>query len=437
MKAKKGKYFARGAHIPDKKSYTENKPIEIMDSPELVSISLAQHIGKPAECIVQKGDYVYQGQLIGRQSGYVSANVYSSVSGEVVGVETRPNVVGAIQNFVVIRNDKHYQSVSLEPMKDYEPKSIINRVNEAGIVGMGGAGFPTSIKLSPPVPVDMLVINGAECEPYLTCDYRLMIEKTEEVYKGIKLLARALNVKKIYLGIELNKPKAIALYEKYDDIQVIKLKKRYPMGSEKHLIYCCTGRKVPLGKLPADSGCVVQNIATAFATYEAVMLNKPLYERVMTVSGESIIHPRNLLVKFGTRFEDILNYSGWFSDDLAMLVNGGPMMGPAMLSNNFYTTKTNSGLLALTASEADMNEPTACLNCGKCAKACTMKLLPMMIDFYSQAGEYEKAAKYGGVKNCISCGSCAYVCPAKRALVQSITLAKTKLREIEMAKKEG
>ena len=428
MKAKKGKFFTRGAHVLDKKYLSMDNPIEIMEAPDIVSIALRQHIGKSAVCVVNKGDYVYEGQLIGREDGYVSANVYSSVSGTVMGVEKRPDVNGNVGEYVVIENDKHYVKSYLEPMTDKSGEAIKARIREAGIVGMGGAGFPTAVKLSPSVKVDTLVINGAECEPYLTCDYRLMIEKTEEVIKGIKLLARALDVKNVVVGIERNKPKAIELFEKDDDLSVVSLKKVYPMGGEKQLIYCCTGRKVPVGKLPSDAGCVVQNIATAYAVYEAVELNKPLYERVMTVSGKGAIHAKNLLVKNGTPFSAIRENCG-AKESVAMFVNGGPMMGPAMISTDIYTTKTASGFLMLDEKEADICEPNPCINCGRCADACPMHLLPMTIDFYTQAGDYEKADKLGGVRNCISCGCCAYVCPAKRALVQSITLCKQKLNE--------
>lgn len=428
MKAVKGKFFAQGIHIPDMKYLSRDNPIEVLDAPETVAVSLAQHIGKPALPVVKAGDRVFMGQIIGKAASFVSANVYSSVSGTVEEIRKYRNVSGALGDYVVIRNDGQYQKVDLEPLKDREAATLKARIQEAGIVGMGGAGFPTAVKLSPKTPVDCLIINGAECEPYLTCDYRLMLEKTDEVAAGIRLLAKALGVGKILLGIEVNKIEAIELFEKYDDIQVVALKRRYPMGSEKHLIYCCTGRKVPAGKLPSDAGCVVQNIATAFATYEAVELNKPLYERVMTVSGKGAAYCKNLLVKFGTNFSYIRENCG-AKDNVKMFVCGGPMMGPAMISTDIYTTKTTSGFLMLDETEADVCNPTPCINCGRCAEACPMHLLPMQIDFYTQAGDYAKAAKYGGVTSCISCGCCAYVCPAKRSLLQSITLCKQKLNE--------
>lgn len=409
---------------------TADLPIEEMPAPDVVAISLSQHIGRPSVPIVEVGEQVFMGQPIAEEGGFVGANIYSSVSGKVLALEERYNVNGTKSTYIVIENDKNYYvSEKLPDTGEKSATNILNRIRLAGIVGMGGAGFPTAVKLSPKTQVDCLVINGAECEPYLTCDYRLMKEKTQEVYKGIKYLATALNVTKIYIGIENNKPDCIELFSHFDDLTVVSLKKRYPMGSEKHLIYSCTGRKVPLGKLPADAGCVVQNVATALAVYEAVDLNKPLYERVMTVSGEGILHPKNILVKNGTPFDKIIEFCGGMKEDTAMMIAGGPMMGPTMLSSDLYTTKTTSGLLIVKAKEIDLTPPNPCINCGRCAEACPMRLQPMLIDFYTQAHDYEKAAKYGGVKNCINCGTCAYVCPAKRAIVQSIGICKKKLAE--------
>ncbi len=434
---KKAKLFFKGAHVPDNKALSKDIPIEEMPAPPIVAISLGQHIGKPAESIVNIGDDVLQGQLIGKATGFVSANIYSSVSGKVIGIEKRPNVNGVFMDHIIIENDNLYNNMVLEPLADREPETIKNRIAEAGIVGMGGAGFPTVVKLSPQTKVDTLIINGAECEPYLTCDYRVMIERYNDVLAGIRLLAKALSVTTIIIGIEKNKPDIIEKCAKEQDITVVPLRKAYPMGSEKHLIYCCTGRKVPCGKLPADAGCVVQNIATALATFEAVEKNKPLYERYMTCSGKSLYQPRNLLVKIGTRYDDILNFCKGFKRNTTMLVAGGPMMGPAMLSTDIYTTKTSSGFLALNETEIRYNNPTPCINCGRCASVCPMNLLPMQIDFFTLAKDYESAEKIGGVMNCISCGSCAYVCPAKRELVQSIALAKSKIMENRKKEQNG
>jgi len=430
LKIQSGKHFFGGTHIPDNKKLTADLPIEDMPAPDVVAISLSQHIGKPSVPLVNVGDLVSVGQPIAEEGGFVGANIYSSVSGKVLAIEERFNPNGSKSNYIVIENDKNNWTASpLPEPEEKTPQAILDRIRLAGIVGMGGAGFPTAVKLSPKQEVDCLIINGAECEPYLTCDYRLMKEKTAEVKRGIDLLATALGVKKIFIGIENNKPDCIELFSAFENLTVVRLKKRYPMGSEKHLIYSCTGRKVPVKKLPADAGCVVQNVATAYAVYEAVDLNKPLYERVMTVSGNGVIHPKNLRVKLGTPFDKIIDFCGGMTDDAAMMIAGGPMMGPTLLSTDYYTTKTTSGLLILKPEEISLSEPNNCINCGRCAEACPMRLQPMLIDFYTQAHDYDKAAKYGGVRNCINCGTCAYVCPAKKSLVQSIALCKKKLAE--------
>ena len=415
------------------KFISKDCPISKLDAPEIVSIAVQQHIGKPAMPVVAVGDTVKCGQLIAKADGFVSANIYSSVSGSVIAIEKRANPRGGLDTHIVIKRDENAGDdyLKLEPLKEKTKETIIARIAEAGIVGMGGAGFPTFIKLSPKTPVDTLIINAAECEPYLTCDYRLMIERTDQLVQGFRLIAKALGVDHIIVGVEKNKPDAVALFEKYDDLDVVLLRKRYPMGSEKHLIYCCTGRRVPPGKLPADAGCVVQNIATSYAVYEAVELDKPLFERVVTVSGQCVEHPANLMVRFGTSFDYILDKCGGIKGDIGMIIDGGPMMGATMLSTDYYTRKTDSGLLLLPKSEVSLKNPTPCISCGSCARVCPMHLMPMDIDFYTQAGDYVMAKERGGVLNCIECGSCAYVCPANRALVQSIQLCKQKLREMK------
>ncbi len=433
MKAINGKFFNRGVHVDHMEHLAKDMPIEELKAPEEVCISLSQHIGKSAKPVVAVGEDVKMGQLIAKADGFVSSNIFASVSGKVTSIGKKKDERGNLVDFIVIKNDGLYDFKPLEGEVDKnDPASLNARIAEAGIVGMGGAAFPTHVKLAPKAAVDVLVVNGAECEPYLTCDLRVMVEKTEEIAKGIRYIAKVLGVSKIYLGIETNKPDAIKAFEAYDDIQVVKLKQRYPMGGEKQLIYCCTGRKVPAGKLPADAGCIVNNVATALAVYEAVELNKPLYERVMTVSGLAVNTPKNLLVKNGTSFKTVIEACGGVKEDeLEMVVNGGPMMGLSMTSLDFYTKKATSGLLALTKKEVDTNEPTPCISCGKCASVCPMHLMPMDIDFYTEAGDYENAAKLGGVMNCIECGACAFICPAKRAIVQSVTLAKSKLRNMK------
>ena len=429
MSSIKTKFFGRGVHLDDKKSLSANCPIKALEAPSSVALSLQQHIGRPAVPIVSAGDSVRTGQLIARADGPVSANVYASVSGTVAGIEKRPNPRGGSTDCIVITGDGKDESVSLPPLEEITGETVRARIAEAGIVGMGGAGFPTAVKLSPKTPVDTLIVNAAECEPYLTCDYRLMIEKTDELVRGFELLALALGVKNIIVAVEKNKPEAIAKFDSYPQLGVAVLRKRYPMGSEKHLIYCCTGRKVPPGKLPADVGVVVQNVATAYAVYEAVEKNKPLYERVMTVSGEAVKTPANLLVRFGTGFGAVLDACGGAEESAAVYIDGGPMMGATLLSTDYNTRKTDSGLLVLDRRTAAIAQPTACIHCGRCAEACPMHLLPMDIDFYTLAGDYAMARDRGGVLNCIECGCCAYVCPANRALVQNIQMCKQKLRE--------
>lgn len=430
-KVKKGKFYPYGIHVKDNKQLCREKPIELMPAPEIVKISLSQHIGAPAIPVVNVNDCVVIGQLIGKANGAVSANVYSSVCGVVTAIEDISNDLGQKQTYIVIKNNFTDTQKTFDDQVDLSSsQSIIERIKLAGIVGLGGAGFPTAVKLSPKSPLDTLIINGAECEPYLNCDFRLMIEKTQEIYNGIGLVAKALNLSNVIIGIEENKPEAIKAFEKYDDLQVVALKKQYPMGSEKHLIYCTTGRKVPTGKMPFDVGVCVQNIKTMIACYEAVELNLPLTHIVMTVSGRGIVEPKNLKVAIGTPFEDIVNFCGGLKDKTAKLVAGGPMMGKALIGLNQFARKTDSGILALLNEEISFSQPTNCINCATCAKNCPMRLMPMYIESFTLAGDYLNAEKYGAM-DCISCGSCAYNCPAKRPLVQSINMAKLKIREMK------
>ena len=431
MSIRKGKRYAYGIHVPDKKELCADSPIEVMPAPEKVYISLSQHIGAPAIPVVAIGDYVKKGSLIGESSGAISANVYSSVSGKVVGIEDIVNGLGQKQKHVIIENDGKNERVFFENLNDFSPKSLVERIRLAGIVGLGGAGFPTAVKLSPKEKLDVLIVNGAECEPYLNCDYRLMLERTDDIYKGIMYVARALEVNRIILGIEANKPKAIEAFSVYPDLDIVVLKKQYPMGSEKHIIYAATGRKVPTGKMPFDVGVAVQNIKTVIACYEAIELNTPLTESVMTVSGEGIETPKNVKVALGTAFPDIIAFCGGKKDCTVKAVAGGPMMGRALGNFTNFVKKTDSGLLLLTEKETSLKKPSNCINCAKCAYNCPMRLMPMYIEFYALAGDYKNAEKYGAM-NCIECGSCAYNCPAKRPLVQSIQTAKAKIKEMKL-----
>ena len=431
MSIRKGKNYPYGIHVKDMKELCAESPIVKMPAPKKVYISMSQHIGAPAIPVVNVGDKVTKRQLIGKASGVVSANVFSSVCGTVTAIEDIVTSSGLKMTHIVIENDGRNDEIFFDNIENLEPQTIIERIRLAGIVGLGGAGFPTAVKLSPKTQLEYLVINGAECEPYLNCDYRLMIENTEDIYKGAKYCAMALGIKKIIIGIEANKPKAIEALSKYDDIEVVVLKKQYPMGSEKHLIYCTTGKKVPIGKMPFDVGCCVQNIKTLIAIKHAIDDNKALSSTVLTVSGNGIKEPKNLRIQIGTPLEDIIEFCGGFTDGVVKIVAGGPMMGKGMIGTNSYTRKTNSGYLFLTEKETNSEQPSNCINCGKCAKNCPMRLMPMYIESYALAGDYENAKKYGAM-NCIECGSCAYNCPAKRSLVQSISMAKSKIKELKI-----
>lgn len=436
MSIRLGKRYPYGIHVKDMKSLTKDLPIEKMPDPDKVYLSMSQHIGAPAIPVVNVGDTVKKGQLIGEASGAISANVFSSVSGTVESISDIVNGLGQKQKYVVIQNDHKEDEIFFDEMTSFEPSDLVERIRLAGIVGLGGAGFPTAVKLSPKTQLDTLIINGAECEPYLNCDYRLMLERTEDIYKGIMYSARALNIKKIIIGIEANKPEAIKTFSRYDNIEVVVLKKQYPMGSEKHLIYCTTGRKVPCGKMPFDVNVCVQNIKTMIAIYEAVELNKPLAKTVITVSGLGIENPKNLRVALGSSFEDIINYCGGAKDNVVKIVAGGPMMGKALTNLTQYTRKTDSGLLLLVNGEANESLPSNCINCGKCSDNCPMRLIPSIMEKNIQAGLYLESEKLG-VLNCIECGSCAYNCPAKRPLTQSFNFAKAKIKEIHLKEKEG
>lgn len=326
-------------------------------------------------------------------------------------------------------------------LKEVTREQVINRIAEAGIVGMGGAGFPTAVKIQPKDPVDTLLINAAECEPYLNCDNRIMIERTQEFLTGVKLLAFACGVENTMIGIEANKMDAYnallacdgvidekTAKEGAEGIVAVLLKKKYPQGAEKTLIKACLDREVPVGGLPAAVGCIVNNVSTAYAVYEAVVKGIPLYKRVMTVSGRGVGSPRNLEVRIGTPLSSVVEFCGGVTEDTVKLVSGGPMMGFSLVDTDVSTTKTDSGFLALTDKEASTVLPTNCINCGKCASVCPMRLMPMYIDFYATVGDFDEAVRYGAM-NCFECGTCAYVCPAKRPIVQSVRLTKMKMKE--------
>lgn len=434
MAKKKLNTFKRGVHFDDRKEQCADLNIVTFPAPDEVFIALGQHVGAPAKPVVRAGDEVKCGQLIAAADGVVSANIHASIGGTVKGIVLRKNTQGNKAEYVHIAAGSGQECENLLPLKNPSPEEIISRVRDCGIVGLGGAGFPTAVKLSPKLKIDTLLINAAECEPYLCCDYRLMIEQTKEIVEGAFLIAKALGVNNIIVGIEENKPKAVELFSGFDGITVQLLKTRYPQGAEKHLIDACLKRKVPPKKLPMDVGVVVQNVQTAFAVYEAVEHGKPLTSRVITVAGGAISKPANLRVKIGTSYTQILDYCQANFEEIVKFIDGGPMMGNAMSDYDGVVNKTTGGLVCLNEKEADTLQVTPCINCGRCARVCPMRLMPMQIDFFALAGDVDNAVKYGAT-NCCECGTCAYVCPAKRAIVQSVRLAKQLLRNRETVKK--
>ena len=423
--SQKGNTFRRGIHPPDKKELTKDLPVCVMPETSDYYVSMSAHIGAPATCIVAVGDVVKEGQLIAENKARLGSNVFSPVAGVVVGIEKRKTANGGKAETIHIKAEGEGK-VTLPPIGEITKDSILRRIEEAGIVGLGGAGFPAHFKDKPRTPCDALLINGAECEPYLTCDDRLMVEYADKVAKDIKYLETAVGATKVVVGIEDNKPEAIEKM-RAQGLDVVVLPKKYPQGAEKMLVYACLNRVVPAGGLPSDVGVVVHNVATAYAVYDAVENGEPLYKRIVTVSGKGVERPCNMWVKNGTLHEDILKYCG-IKDETVALISGGPMMGHALEGMTASTTKAESGILALTDDEVDIFEPTHCIFCGSCARACPMSLMPMYIDFYAHARKTDEAIKYGAL-NCMECGSCAYVCPAERPIVQSVRLVKMKARE--------
>ena len=433
------KTFRGGVHIPDRKAISED--IAICEMPMVADyyVSLSQHIGKPAELVVKVGDTVAEGELLAKASGFVSANIHSPVCGEVVEIVKRKNAQGNTAEYVHVKANGKTDVKRLPAISNPTRQQIIDRIAEAGIVGMGGAGFPTAVKIQPKDPVDTLIINAAECEPYLNCDNRVMVERAEQFIAGVRMLAMACDVKNVFIGIEANKPDAYMALLEVDgvvsenairnegDIVVVLLKKKYPQGAEKTLIKACVDREVPVGGLPAAVGCIVNNVSTAYAVWDAVTNGTPLYKRVMTVSGRGI-EPHNLEVRVGTPLSAVVEFCGGLKDNAVKLVSGGPMMGFSLVDLDVATTKTDSGFLALAWWEASTVLPTPCINCGRCASVCPMRLMPMYIDFYATVGDVDNAVKYGAM-NCFECGTCAYVCPAKRPIVQSVRLTKMRMKE--------
>ena len=429
--------FKGGVHPPDKKELAKDRAIKVAQAPKQVVIPLSQHIGAPCKPAVEIGQQVKKGEVVGTPQGFVSAPVHASVSGTVVSIGDFPLATGKMTLSVVIENDFQEEWTSLKDHPDYislPPDQLKEMVKDAGLVGMGGAAFPTHVKLSPPKekPIDVLVINGAECEPYLTADYRLMIERPSDTIEGTKILMKILGVKKAFIGIEDNKPDAVEILKKASsgiaEITVCGLEVKYPQGAEKMLIKAAVNREVPPRALPMDVGVVVQNIGTTIAVFEAARYGKPLIERVVTVSGESINEPANLMVKIGTLVSELIKECGGFKTEAAKIISGGPMMGFAMYDLNVPVTKGTSGILALPEEGlVHVDEFNPCIRCGRCIEACAMGLMPSMLSVLSERGFYEEAKEYG-LFDCFECGSCTYVCPSKRPIVQFVRLAKSMVK---------
>ena len=428
--------FKGGVHPSENKVQTENEAIQIFDAPKMIHVALLQHIGAPLNALVKPGDRVLKGQKIADSEAFMSAPIHSPVSGVVKKIEFLPFPLSGKVNTIVIENDGKEELAELTTIKDWKnatKEDLLAMIREKGIVGIGGACFPTHIKLNPPkdVTIDTLVMNGAECEPYLNADNRLMLEDPTSIIEGVKILMHILGVKNAKIGIENNKPEAIASMIKASEgdngIEICPLKTQYPQGGEKQLIKAILDREVPSGKLPSAVGVVVQNTATAALVYEGIVDGMPLIEKVVTISGKAVKNPMNLKVRIGTMFKDMLDYAGVEREEIDKLVMGGPMMGMAQHSEDVPVVKGTSGLLALTTAETNPCKAKNCILCGKCIGACPMGLEPLMYAKLAKFNQWEEMGKYN-LMDCISCGSCAYICPANRPLTEAINIGKAKLR---------
>jgi len=425
------KTFPAGIHPPDNKHWSAHLPVEDCSLPQELVVPLSQHIGAPAEVCVEKGDRVGKGQVVGNAKGFVSVPVHASTSGEVIAVEPRLHPTGRALPSVVISADG--EDAWSEDLREADPDrlspdEVRDRIRAAGIVGMGGATFPAHVKLSPPgeKPIDTLILNGVECEPYLTSDHRVMLEETEKVLEGAAILQRLLGAERICIGIEANKPDAIEVMEKAcvdRDIEVVPLKVKYPQGAERQLILAITGREVPSGALPMEVGCVVQNVGTAAAIVDAVRHGRPLIERVATVTGTAVRQPKNLRVRIGTSLAHLTEQCGGLAKEPAKIIMGGPMMGQTQLSLEVPVVRGTSGLLLFAEGDVPLRPEGPCIRCGQCVRACPARIMPTTISAYARLDLYDEAEEFGAL-DCIECGCCTYVCPSTISLVQGIRTAK-------------
>lgn len=435
------KTFRKGGVHPPESKLTAGKSIEPLPIPQKVSIPLLQHLGAPPAAIVAKGDKVKVGQLIAQSNGFVSSNIHSSVSGTVESLEAVADSSGYPKPAITIAVEGDEWDETIDRSSDLKKEialssaDILKRIAAAGIVGMGGATFPTHVKLTIPQgkKAEVLIINGVECEPYLTSDHRLMLEKSHEIMVGAQIMMKAIGVTRAVIGIENNKPNAIQrlteISSQYSGIEVAPLKVKYPQGGEKMLIKAITKREVPSGALPIDVGAVVQNVGTALAVYEAVQKNKPLIERVITVTGSKLAKPSNFLVRTGTPVSALIDATGGLPDSTSKVINGGPMMGKALMSLNVPVTKGTSGIVAIPDTEARRAEPQACIRCGKCVLVCPMGLEPYLLTKLSQRARFEEMEPERTM-DCMECGSCNFACPAKIPLLDYIRLGKNEVGSI-------
>lgn len=428
------KGFLGGVHPADSKKYTAERKIETAPIPTKAIIPMRQHIGAPCTPVVKKGDSVKKGQVIGKSDAMISSPIHASISGKVIDVADYPHTSGINCLSVVIESDGLDEWMDGIPLnRDYMSLSnseITELIKDAGIVGMGGAGFPTHVKLSPASDkkIDTFILNAAECEPYLNADYRMMLEYTDKIVTGVKISMKVLGVTSGFVGIEDNKPEAVKIMReafKGTDVLVAALPTKYPQGAEKMLIKVLTNREVPQGGLPADIGVVVQNVGTVVAITDAVVNGIPIIDRVTTISGDAITNPKNLLLRIGTTFEEAIEFCGGLCKTPEKIVMGGPMMGFAQSTLAVPVTKGVSGILALSKSEVNSGEERACIRCGRCVTACPMGLVPSALSILGERNKFEKAKEEYDLYNCIECGSCVYVCPAKRNIVQYIRYSKS------------
>ena len=427
--------FKGGVHPYDGKDLAKDQPIRRIKPKEILVYPLSQHIGAPASPIVAVGDTVLRGQKIAEAGGFVSAPVFASVSGTVKAIEPRHVATGDLVNSIIIENDGEMKETDFHGVEDVASLSkeqIIEKVKEAGVVGMGGAGFPTHVKLSPKEPdkIEFIIANCAECEPYLTADYRRMLENPEELIGGMKIVLRLFDHAKGILGVEDNKPDCIQklkeLTKDEERIEVMPLKTKYPQGGERQLIYATTGRSINSKMLPADAGCIVDNVETLVAINRAVKEGKPVMDRIFTVTGDAVANPGNFEYCIGMSYAEILEEAGGFKEDPEKMISGGPMMGFAVFSLEIPTTKTSSSLLCLKKDDVSASEVTACINCGRCVSVCPEQIVPSRLAKMSQFHDSESFERWNGME-CIECGSCSYICPAKRPLAQYIKTMKKQI----------